>query len=1136
MNRKSSHSAVQKTVQDGSDPAQSTRDIDPNVLQAIASSPESSVWVGASAGSGKTKVLTDRVLRLLLPRPDGRKGTPAHKILCITFTKAAASEMALRITRMLSKWAVMPQEELIKDLGKLLGHAPKPDEIKAARQLFAEVADAPGGLQIMTIHSFCQSVLGRFPLEAGLPLRFTVLEERQAQIMLTQAGDTVLSMTQKTGHVADAINRSAGVVNEDDFFELIANLGKERYQLQKLLQENFSTADGLYAALCNALDIRQNQSSEDIILEACKDSAFDVKNLRALKDSALADWLAASPETRAANFKNYADIYLTQKGEIRKKLKDETLLAEAERLLAVQDSANTAKCALHTRDLMVLGQAILDEYQRLKLGRGALDFDDLIIYTLKLLQQDQMAAWVLYKLDQGLDHVLVDEAQDTNPEQWDITLALVHEFFAGLGARDDIDRTTFTVGDRKQSIYSFQRASPKKFAAAKEQLQNLVESAEKNWEDVPINISFRSTPSVLAAVDATFAAPELNASLGDGAVQHIPWQERKRQAGRVELWPLYETPEGKELDPWDPPISVIEHSSGAAKLADDIAKEIKGWLDKGEQLPSRGRSIRPEDILILVRTRGAFVSQLARALKKQNVPVSGVDRMILNDQLAVQDMLALAQFALLPTDDLTLATILKSPLIGWNDDKLYALATDRPDKAYLWDMLQSGTPEKSYLQSLIDMSGSLHPYEFFSSVLQRACPADGISGLHGFKARLGADSLDPLDELLNTALNYERDNIASLQGFLNWQAHETGAIKRDMDEARSEVRIMTVHGSKGLQAPIVILPDTIRYAGGGGKHTDRRLLWPDKSGLPVPFWCPNAQMQPQAFADAKARYDEQQAQESHRLLYVAMTRAEDRLYVAGYQGKKNAAPDSWYFAIKNGLESLADTETLKDGRLRLENSQIGDPDKSHKETPGQKQATEAPAWLRQQAPAEPSPPRPLVPSRPSQAEAPVLSPLTNEATQRFRRGNLTHKLLQYLPELPESQRAEAAKNYIAHYGHDLTDSIRASIVTETLAVLAHPQFAKIFGNGSQAEVPITGLVGEHVVSGQIDRLLVTESEILIIDYKTNRPPPTDPKDVPVIYFDQLRAYADVLKAIYPGRTVQCALLWTDGTRLMPLKV
>lgn len=1115
--------------------------------------PEHSVWVGASAGSGKTKVLTDRVLRLLLPRKDGQPGTPPHKIICITFTKAAAAEMSLRLGKTLRRWTVMPEdgpsaETLKQELAKLLGHEPSQSESKAARRLFADIMDAPGGLQIMTIHAFCQSVLNRFPLEADLPPNFTVLEERQAQALLAAARDDVLKTA--TGQLADAVSSIAAQVNDDQFLALLSALTGERYQLQRLLKEGFG-ADGLYAALCRHLSIPAGKSVEDLLHGHCEDEAFDAQALRRAarvmiesknttdqdNGEKIAAWLAAPENIRMETFWAYKSVFLTNEGAIRKKFPTkavsdhdpaaaETILQEAGRLLKIADSLNAAACADLTRALLILGAAIIDRYQDMKAARAVLDFDDLITLTLKLLRHKNMAGWVQYKLDQGIDHILIDEAQDTNPEQWAIIEALSAEFMAGEGARD-VARSIFTVGDEKQSIYSFQRASPLEFRRMHKNFTQRL----PDLQNVDLNISFRSAPVVLKAVDAVFAPLAMRQGLGLKAIEHVSF--RTGQEGRVELWPLQETAEPAEKpDPWDPPVVLVEQQTAAAKLAASLAAKIKSWLDKNEMLQARGRPVQPGDILILFRTRGALFQLVARALKTAGIPVSGVDRMILNEQIAVQDMLALAGTALLPTDDLTLASVLKSPLFAWNDDKLYTAAHNR--RATLWEALKNPAYrlEYEYLENLIKEAGSAHPYEFFAGILQRPCPADPVSGLRAFKARLGGNALDPLDELLNAALAFERDNIPALQHFLHWQSGQGAGIKREGSESGNEVRLMTVHGSKGLQSPIVILPDTL--AGSAGAHADRRILWPDKSGLPAPFWCPRSDMACRAFEDARAVIAARAEEEQRRLLYVAMTRAEDRLYIGGYARSKNPHPDEWYFAVKAGLESLADIETLPDGTLRLSNGQIRDPDRAHKKPEEKSPAASVPAFLQNPAPPEPAPPRPLAPSRPAEAEPPAQSPLAGENARRFRRGNLTHKLLQYLPELPQDSRAKAARGFLDIHAPDLEKAIREDIARETMVVLNHKDFAPIFGPGSQAEVPLAGLAAGQVISAQIDRLLVTDDEVFIIDYKTNRPPPQSPGDVPALYRKQLEAYAAALRDIYPQKTVRCALLWTDGPLLMEL--
>ncbi len=1155
--------SVHQVVQGNETVADQVRDIDPNVRQRKASDPGATVWVGASAGTGKTKVLTDRVLRLLLPRAENIPGTPPHKILCLTFTKAAASEMALRINRTLSRWAIMPDEELAVKLRGLLGREPEAYEQAAARKLFAGVVDTPGGLKIMTIHSFCQSVLSRFPLEAGLPPHFAALEEVQAMALMADARGRVLGRVaqEPASPPAQALNALAQAQNEDQFENLLRQLSQERTQMRRLLDRHFGV-DGLYAALCALLEVPAGTAAQDILAAGC--SGFDEPGLRRvctalaggkISDQSKADsiqaFLDAQAEDRLHLYSDYRKSFLTQKDTVLNRLATKTvkeshpdcervMTAEAERLQALEEKMRAASCAAMTRDLLLLGDEILKEYERLKNARAALDFDDLIVKTLDLLTGTVagkgVAPWVMFKLDQGIDHILIDEAQDTNPEQWDIIRALCDDFFSGEGAHDG--RTVFTVGDEKQSIYSFQRAAPEAFDEMRAHFERRVTEAQQKWEPVDLNISFRSTKSVLRAVDEVFADEAVREGLGMQVPQHISF--RRGQAGLVELWPLFETSEKEDDDPWMLPLSTSEGQNGPAALAEHIGEQIAGWISK-EALPSKGRAVEPGDIMILVRTRTAFVGQLVRALKTRNIPVSGVDRMVLGDQLAVQDLLALAQFALQPEDDLSLAFVLKSPLLGWDEDRLYALAHGRGSS--LWAALQKAdyARETGWLSALIEDAGSAHPYEFFCRILQQPCPADEESGLRAVKKRLGADALDPLDELLNAALVFEAGNIPALQGFVHVQEQGRAEIKRELEEAGGHVRIMTVHGAKGLQAPIVILPDTTRT--GAAKRTPR-LLWPDKSGLPLPLWSVRSDMDCALFREGFEAAEKKLDEEYRRLLYVAMTRAEDRLYVAGATGRRGTLDESWYDYVRRAFERMKDAEEEAfdasdetKATLRIHNPQTGDPDGQEEKEGWREAAHEIPVWLKLAAPAEPDPPRPLVPSRPSEPDPAARSPLEGGDSDRFRRGIVTHKLLQILPDLPDEQRVAAARAFVAQFGHDLSGDLQDSIVKETLEILDDQSFAPLFGPDSLAEVPVTGLVeGGRLISGQIDRLLVTDREILIVDYKTNRPPPQDLRDVPQIYMDQMKAYKDALIKVYPGRMVRCSLLWTDGPRMMWLDI
>lgn len=1151
---------------------------DPDVLQHMASNPHESVWVGASAGTGKTKVLTDRVLRLLLPRADGGEGTPPHRILCLTFTKAAASEMALRIAGTLGRWAVMREADLAGTLRALLGVPPSEIQIAAAQRLFAEVVDSPAGLQIMTIHSFCQSVLGRFPLEADLPPNFTVLEDAQSAALMREAQHHVLSAAREEAGspLQNALNRIAGEMDEDRFLQYVRDMSRERFQLAALFGRYWD-AEGLHREICAFYGIDAGQEEEGLIRSLCSETRFDAAGLRAAAlallegsgksepgyGAAILRWLDAPEDVRAAGLDAYREIFLTKEGNPRaqgfptKGTKErfpaceEILRSEAARLIEAADTARKISSAALTRDLLHLGHGILHEYEALKMRKAALDFDDLIIRTLDLLRgktrsfaaagtqsAGDAAPWIMYKLDRGLDHILIDEAQDTNPEQWRIIEALCEEFFAGMSARDDVERTVFTVGDVKQSIYSFQRAAPEEFRRMQARFDRKIREAGKANRDVALDISFRSTASVLRLVDAVFADDSLRAALGGEDIRHESF--RAGQAGLVELWPLFEPQKAEKADFWTPPVTVRETAGSAALMAAFTAEKIKGWVQQKEILPAYGRPVQPGDIMILVRTRTAFVDQLVRALKLRGIPVSGVDRMVLGEQLAVQDMLALARFCLLPGDDLNLACVLKSPFAGRDETALFTAAHGR--KGSLWAALQDRDSPgydaelAAWLRGMIRQAQTLGVYEFFSVLLQTPCPADTRSGLRALKKRLGGDALDPVGELMNAALAFGRKGVDSLQLFIEEQDRERIEIKREMEEAGGQVRIMTVHGSKGLQAPIVILPDTVMS---GAAKKPPRLLWPDKTGARVPLFSPRGDADPKAYRALAARCEAQQEEEYARLLYVAMTRAADRLYVGGYTGAHAPKENSWYHLVRRAMESLPDAKEAENGEWRFENGQTGAPDRAGTYAAPEETAQGVPDWLFTPAPEEPTPPRPLVPSRPSgedqDSEQPALSPLAGGVTHRFRRGNVTHKLLQFLPEFEPERQESAALRFMRAQAADLPPETGEEIVREVLAILRHPDYAPFFQKGSMAEAPVTGL-GEdgRIVSGRIDRLVIGARDIWILDYKTNRPPPEDPDDIPQIYRKQLAAYGETIAAIYPGRAVHCALLWTDGPRLVLL--
>ncbi len=1129
--------------------------------QIIAANPELSVWVSANAGTGKTRVLIDRITRLLL------MGTAPERILCLTFTKAAAAEMANRLAERLGGWSVMSEKELTEDIFELTGKKAVEENLKRARGLFAETLDAPGGLMIRTIHSFCESLLGRFPLEAGIAPHFSVIDERTAGEMLAAAHNRLLTETfdDPESGASDELNHLAGLVNEDGFQDLMRGLDANRGRLKKLLARH-QGKEGLHRASLAALGLAEKDSHESILKAACGNADGEAlkRAADALEDGSKTDgerateihaWLKAKQEDRRDSFfSDYAPVFLTQKNEakaerslITKKVREaspaalDALMAEQDRLLGVMEKLKAVTLAAATRALIGVGAAILDHFEAAKKSLALLDYDDLILKARALLATDGGASWVHYKLDGGIDHILVDEAQDTSPEQWRVIAALAGDFFSGAGMRDDagVTPTIFAVGDEKQSIYSFQGADPAEFGRMRDYFASRIMAAGKDWRPVGLQKSWRSTLAVLKAVDAVFAGEDARQGLTHdaGPVRHLT--TRDGQAGMVEIWPARK-PEGvPETDPWDAPLDRLSAASPPARLAAMIAGKIKFWLDTKEQLPSAGRAIEPGDILILVRRRQAFAEEMVRQLKRLAIPVAGADRMVLGEQLAVMDLMAMGRFVLFPEDDLNLAVVLKTPLIGLSEENLFLLAYNR--KGGLWRALKRRRKDAEafadaygYLSAALAKADFAPPFEFFSGIL-----SDG--GRRRLVARLGPDANDPIDEFLGLALDFERDHAPSLQGFLHWVEAGRTEIKRDLEQGRGEVRVMTVHGAKGLQSNIVFLPDTCATP-----KTDRdaRLLWDDDedNAAPTLFWPVVKKNRTAGLEELAEGLAVAAGAEYKRLLYVALTRARDRLYICGFENKNGRDRGCWYDMIERALiteNEKAEKITLENGEdaWRLTAPQTAAPDSVKDNIPGEDDAGPLPPWAEAPPPDEPEPARPLAPSRPAGVEPAVISPLAANSGSdegRFKRGRIIHQLLQTLPDLAPEKHNGAVESYLARPGLGLDGAAQKEIAAEVLGILNHTDFAAIFGPGSQAEVPLSGLIGGHAVSGRIDRILISDDEVTIVDFKTNRPPPEKVRDVAEIYLRQMAAYRALLRMIFPGRTVRCLLLWTNGPDLMAL--
>lgn len=1126
-----------------------------NREQLVASDPAVSAFVAASAGSGKTKLLTDRLLRLML------SGAAPERIQCLTFTKAAAAEMAVRLQTTLGRWVTMPDEDLADALDKLRVE-PTPENRATARALFAKVLDLPGGMRIGTIHAFSQSLLRRFPLEAAISPHFQLVDDRDADDALTEAREEMLANA-NTPVMAEALRMLAGLARADDFGGHVKTLQTDRDRLRDAL----ALGDQLAGAQRRVLGVTADD--EDAILAAAvewlgegalRDAARQVlagAKGKTYRDTAtgVLDWLSLDAEQRAAGWDEWRSLFLkksdglpcagvTLVGKSFCGTDVETrYLEEADRILRVEECRRSLRAANVSAALAVLAGPVVQGYARRKDEAGLLDYEDLIGRTRGLLV-DPGAAWVLYKLDGGLDHLLLDEVQDTAPQQWKIAHALTGEFFSGLGAQER-ERTVFAVGDRKQSIYSFQGADTAEFDRSHDQLARRVRNAGKVFQDVPLDVSFRSTAPVLKLVDAVFADPLARPGVVADGDTLTHFADRAGHAGMVELWPLAPRPDPAPHEAWVVPERNQSQTSAPQQLAEALADWIRDQTNGSVMLESKGRPLVPGDVLILVRRRNAFARSLMRALKTRGVPVAGLDRMVLTEQPAVQDLMALADALLLPSDDLTFACFLTSPLGGLTDDELSDIALDRPGS--LWDALRGRADERpswrraaDFFAGLLGRVDFVPPYALFEEALGSG------GGRARLFARLGPEAAEPVDELLNAALSYASRHPPSLQGFLHWLRRSGAEIKRETEAAGDLVRIMTVHGAKGLQAPLVIVPDTTALP-----KDDGSIVWADDAitRRQVPLWAPRKEFVCEAMDQLRATERQRQIEEYNRLLYVALTRAEDRLLVCGWE-TRGIKDQCWYSAVRRGFETqVPEREAMGrwDGDiLRLRSPQIAAPDVHRPPTRGVAAAPlpgwigSAPDWRPLGLPPEPPRPVPLAPSRPEGADhGPVPaaeSPLAERDVggRRFRRGQLIHELLQHLPDLPPDERWDAAVAYLDKPAHELPGGEAERIADEVLGVLNHPDLAPLFGPDGRAEVPLTGVIGDAVIGGLVDRLVVLPDRVLVADFKTNRQTPGRVEDTPAMYLRQMAAYRALLCEIFPDRTVICALIWTRTARVAVL--
>jgi ATP-dependent helicase/nuclease subunit A len=1128
--------------------------------QLEAADPAASTWLGANAGSGKTRVLTDRVARLLLA------GTDPQAILCLTFTKAAAAEMQTRLFRRLGAWALMPDGPLVRELRALgLTEGLEPLDLPQARRLFAQALETPGGLRIQTIHAFCAALLRRFPLEAGVSPQFRELDDGEAAALRAEVAESLV--------LGPGSALFEAVARHQPGLELDALLGAVLKARDGLLPEaaeaDLRAALGLAEDACEASLVACLESAErrQLLREA---AAVLAKGKTKGEQAAAAVFatLAARPAPTPDCVAALEDLCLYKSGERMHGAKPDAILSKAlrerhpdlaERIRRLAGDVEAARdlrlcLAAHERNraFHAWAAAFLRAYEARKAERGALDFDDLIARARHLLTDPAVAAWVLWRLDGGIAHILVDEAQDTSPAQWAVIERLAEELAEGQNggrpADPDRPRTLFVVGDRKQSIFSFQGADAEGFDRMARRFGARMEQAGRRLVHQELQYSFRSAPVVLRAVDACFGAD--HAGLGEAPPSHRAFREG--MPGRVDLWAPVPQPEaGGEDRPWTDPEDRTTPRDARLRLAQRVAQAARAMVETGHVPVEHDgrwhrRPVTPGDIMILVQRRDPLFEAIIRELKVHDLPVAGADRLKLREELAVRDVEAVLRFLALPQDCLALACALRSPLFGWTEGQLYRLARPRPPGQTLWEALEAAAPEphvaaaRAVLHDLRDRADFLRPHELIARLLLRH------DGRRRLVARLGAECEDGLDALLAQAMAWEAQAVPSLTGFLDWRARDEAEIKRQTGAADGRIRVMTVHGAKGLEAPVVILPDCAKRP--AGKPSPVIAL----EGHRVPVWPPAKDAQPAILRAQGEAAAAAEARERRRLLYVAMTRAESWLVVCA-AGDCGTGGESWHGFVRQGLEAAGAAEH----------------DFGHEEGPGL--CLRSPDWealpprpeagpgaaggppdLPDWGPVAPPGPRPapLSPSDLGGDKAILAEGEALEADDALReaaraRGTLLHRALEHLPAGadPEAVRAllgateEAALAAGAGEAGEAADpaAVAAGIVEEAARLIAAPHLAALFGADALAEAALAAEVaGLGRLRGQVDRLLLAPDAVTAVDFKTNRAVPARPEDVPEGILRQMAAYRAMLRAIWPDRAARTAILWTREARLMAL--
>ena len=1104
----------------------------------------SSVWVSASAGSGKTTILTNRLLNMILNDVD------ISKIVCLTYTKTAAREMKERIYNSLSKWVTIQNNELEVELKNISNINITKEQIKKAKTLFAKTIDNIDNLKIFTIHSFCQQILSKFPIEAGITPNFEVIDEYQSKELISEAIDNILSYAKNDSYFYESVNLIIKEKNEDDFYDFINYLVSKRKNfeligndinyinnLKKLLNIQFETKEQLVKDFLeynfdSILDVCDNIPKSKMTKTNIKNIEKIKENIKKIKDNRYKDNI----EKLSLIIDDYIKIFLTEKNSKRVNF-IYNLNQEQDRCYLFQQNLINTKCYNLTLSSIEIIFKIIDNYKHLKEKKGVLDFNDLIIKTTQLLKNPNHSDWINYKLDSGIEHILIDEAQDTSVLQWEIIQCLTRDFFSGVNNHNN-PRSIFAVGDEKQSIYSFQDASPEMFEKMHNFYKEIVEDSRNNFVKIGLKKSFRSLKTILDFVDAVFIGYENSISKLDNKIKH---NETREGIGLVELWPLIDVAKTEEKKEWKINFNSDEETKKQELLAKYISDKIEELLESNRAIidkEGKKRKIKCKDIMILVKNRNKiFLSYLIKDLNRKNITNSGLDKVNMFDEIIIKDIISLLTFILFKDDDLNLANIVKSPILSLTEEDLYKICRYRADNNInLLSSLEKLYPNKyKLLNSIIEKNKTLNIYDLCFYIFIKCDIKKNIV------SRYGTDSVEIINKFLDFVYKYENKNNCSLLSFINFVINNTDEIKKDFETSNNQVKIMTIHASKGLQSPIVFIVDANTTA----DNRKEEIIWCKNNNymsneyINIP--CYKTSEESEIIKNIKNNNLVNIFNEDLRLFYVALTRAENELYICGLGKKSNKK--SWYSISEEAMNHLNCKKSVFEFDNNLEKFVYGKYnylDNSLSETINNESNKNSDPYIIETILKN------IKTYNYTNNKQKIISPSqyynyidrdkpAQNNINSIEKGKIIHKLLEILPKIDRSNW----KNVMNIYKNNIknfTQSEISEISKIIFNILDNDNLKQFFSEKSNSEVNIVGEIDGNIVSGRIDRMVELEDKILILDYKNTLKNYKNSEELPKEYIRQLEIYKKLLERTNKNKPIECYILITSYGILIKVEI